>query len=74
MSSTVKRLTGLGPSGTCAIVLMLMLMNAAGCGRNTRGTMVIDDYCSFYEPIYGSERDDVNRNNAVYDELCRGGV
>lgn len=52
-------------------LLMLTLLSVSGCK-----TVSLNNYCDLYEPVYSRAtdrqelRDDINRNNAVYIELC----
>ena len=52
-------------------LLMLTLLSVSGCK-----TVLLNNYCDLYEPVYSRAtdrqelRDDINRNNAVYIELC----
>lgn len=61
-SQRVLKLSGL---------LTLMTLSVSGCK-----TVSLNNYCDLYEPVYSRAtdrqklRDDINRNNAVYLELC----
>lgn len=51
----------------------LILIGLSGCMINTNG-----DFCLIYEPIYADYEKDtpetirqIDRNNVVYDELCK---
>lgn len=51
----------------------LILIGLSGCMINTSG-----DFCLIYEPIYADYEKDtpetirqIDRNNVVYDELCK---
>lgn len=54
------------------IGLGLMMIILSGCAKNT----VVIDFCSIYKPVFTSPadteltRDQVDENNAVYDEKC----
>ena len=62
LSLKVLKLSGL---------LTLILLSVSGCK-----TVSLNNYCDLYEPVYSRAtdrqelRDDINRNNAVYLELC----
>lgn len=52
---------------------MLILISVSGCANGIAGS----NYCDIYEPVYITAEDSeitkmqVDRNNVVYDELCR---
>ena len=52
-------------------ILTLTLLSVSGCK-----TVTLNNYCDLYEPVYSRStdrqelRDKINRNNAVYLELC----
>jgi hypothetical protein len=52
-------------------ISILTLMFVSGCK-----TVSLNNYCDLYEPVYSRAtdrqelRDNINRNNAVYLELC----
>jgi hypothetical protein len=51
--------------------LTLTLLSVSGCK-----TVSVNNFCDLYEPVYSRDtdrqelRDNINRNNAVYLELC----
>ena len=52
-------------------LLTLTLLSISGCK-----TVSVNNFCDLYEPVYSRDtdrqelRDSINRNNAVYLELC----
>lgn len=57
-----------------AVIALTILLGLSGCTTNING-----DFCLIYEPVYMDyDRDtpetirQVDRNNAVYDDLCGG--
>jgi len=63
--------TGLLRVPRLVIALTLMTLTVTGCK-----TVSLSDYCSLYSPVYTRDtdrqelRDNVNKNNAVWLELC----
>ena len=53
------------------MLLTLTLLSICGCK-----TVSVNNFCGLYKPVYSRDtdrqelRDNINRNNAVYLELC----